>query len=94
VHRLIDTKGRVLFVQRDSEVADILAGRQPVPAPAEEPNLGYKVIRTAAIGLAIVIVLIAMAVWFFLFGETRDRQPLRPDNTPEQLATAYRLPRE
>jgi len=38
MHKLIDHKGRVLFVQRESEVVAILAGRTKLPKPTAQPS--------------------------------------------------------
>jgi hypothetical protein len=89
MHKLIDPKGRTLYIQRDTEATAILAGRQPVPE--EAPALSRGVLASLGYVVAIVLVLALALLILFLFGEDRTRQVARPALTPAQRANAFRL---
>lgn len=86
--------GSVLFIQRPREVADFLA-RQPQVLPVAPPaqpatSLAYRLALKALALIAILLVMLLIAAWFFLFGE--DSQRVRPELTPAQRAAAFRIP--
>jgi hypothetical protein len=88
MREFIDSQGRRLFVQRNSEVLDILAGRQPVPA--EAPSLSHRTMRLTLWLLFGLFVLIA----FLIVGEIGD-QPgdVHPGtSTPPHVEPASNLP--
>jgi hypothetical protein len=86
--------GSVLLIQRPQEVADFVA-RQPRPLPVAPPaqtHLSRKLVTLVARLLLIVLLVVALAVWFFLFGEERPER-VRPELTPAQRAAAFRIPK-
>jgi hypothetical protein len=76
---------------RASQATDvaILAGRQPVPE--EAPGLSEGLLLKAAKLLGIVLLLLVLAILFFLFGEDRTREVARPALTPAQRANAFKI---
>jgi lipopolysaccharide/colanic/teichoic acid biosynthesis glycosyltransferase len=91
VHKLIDPKGRTLYIQRGAEATAILAGRQPVPTEQQASGLSRRMLLSLLAIVGLVVLLIVMAILFFLFGEDRTRQVQRPNLTPAQRANAFRL---
>lgn len=81
----------MLFIQRPREVADFVA-RHPrvLPGPPEAPALSANLLRSVLGLMLMLVVLVALAATFFLFGEERDRTPLRPALTARQRANAFR----
>jgi len=64
---------------------------QPLPA-APVPSLLYRLALWALRAVFILLLVLVLAVWFFLFGEERPER-VRPELTPAQRARAFRLPR-
>jgi hypothetical protein len=94
VHKLTHPNGSVLLIQRPKEVqAFVNAQPRVLPqGPAEVPQLSAGLMRFVLRALAIMLVLAVAFVVFFLFGEDREREPLRPVLTAQQRAQAFRTP--
>jgi len=95
VHKVTNPyTGRVLFIQRRTEVADFLARQPrvlPVAPAAPATSLAYRLALKALAAIALLLVLALLVLWFFLFGEERPER-VRPELTPAQRAAAYRIP--
>lgn len=73
------------------------AWRASTPAPRPvvtppTPSLAYRAAVWALRAVFILLLVLVLAVWFFLFGEERPER-VRPELTPAQRARAFRLPR-
>lgn len=83
--------GSVLFIQRPREVADFVARHPRVlpqaPGPAEAPSISWGLLRS----VLSLLLLVAIAVAFFFFGEERPGSVVRPALTNAQRANAFRL---
>jgi hypothetical protein len=87
MREFIDSQGRRLIVQRNSEVLDILAGRQPVPAKA--PALSHRIMRLTMWLLFGLFVLIA----FLIVGEIDKPGDVHPGTSaPPPFEPASNLP--
>jgi hypothetical protein len=93
VYKFINDSGSVLFVQRAKEAQDVAAflARQPRVLPQAptkaRPSLGLLAFRLALL----ILLAVAMAVTFFLFGEETPEPLTRPLLTAQQRAQAFRL---
>ncbi|MGI4819907.1 MAG: hypothetical protein ACRYFV_01740 [Janthinobacterium lividum] len=87
MHKLIDNRGRVLFVSREQEAIAVMAGRYPLPMPAPAPE---SLLRRAACLVALALLMITLLVVFLLFGEfdkPGDVQPATTMPPPHQPST-------
>jgi hypothetical protein len=75
MREFINSQGDRLFVQRNSEVLDILASRQPVPETA--PPISSKLQRISLWLLLLPILLIV----FVMFGEMEETGDVQPATT-------------
>jgi hypothetical protein len=88
--------GSVLLIQRPAEAAAFVA-RQPLalpvaPPPAPTPSLAYRLAIGGLRVVAVLLLVLLLALWFFLFGEERSER-VRPDLTPAQRTAAFRIPK-
>lgn len=70
------------------EAAAASAG--PLRTPPARP-LALRLALLALRVVAVLLLVLVLAVWFFLFGEERPAR-VRPELTPAQRARAFRLP--
>ena len=93
MHKFISNTGSVLLVQRPNEAKDVAAflERQPRVLPQAptkvRPSLGVLVFRL----MLLILLAVAMAAAFLLFGEEPPEPVARPLLTAQQRAKAFRL---
>jgi hypothetical protein len=93
MHKLTNPNGSVLFIPRAREAEQVqdFLDRQPRVLPQAptktRPSLGLLVFRL----VLLILLAVAIAAAFFLFGEETPEQVVRPLLTAQQRAQAFRL---
>jgi sterol desaturase/sphingolipid hydroxylase (fatty acid hydroxylase superfamily) len=94
VYRFINDSGSVLFVQRAKEAQDVAAflARQPrvlpkVPTKPRRLSLAFLAFRL----WLLILLALALATAFVLFGEEAPESVVRPLLTAQQRMQAFRL---